>query len=646
MPYIGNQPGTGVRSRFIYTATASQTTFSGADDNSKTLKYADSAYVDVFLNGVCLVPGTDYTASTKTSIVLTQAASLSDTLEVVAYDIASMSDMSASNGGTFQADVTFAAGADIITASAGTDNVRLGENAGDSIASGGNYNVAIGKDAGTAITTGDGNVAVGYQALDAEDAHGLNTAIGYQALSAQNAGFDAKNTAVGYQAGAAVTEGDRNTLVGTSAGSSLTHADFNVAFGEAALASDTLGSRSTAIGRAALNAQNFTSATNTYNTAVGNNAGLSVTTAINNTLIGGLAGDAITTGASNTAVGAYAMTTLTTGADNVAVGTSALDVATTGSDCVAVGRNALGAQTDGTNNTAVGSSAGLSITSAASNTMVGHGAGQNTNSDKNTFIGRTAGYNVTSGAKNTILGRFNGNENSLDIRTLSNNIVLSDGDGNPRLLITSGGDITNNVGNVSSFSGQNAGFTARNGDSVYCARNNGIPLQINRIGNDGILIDLRQADTREGNISVSGATVSYNGFSGTHESSGVPTNTAIGTVVSTIDELDTYVSGTKSGQTRADHAKIKVSDTEGDKRIYGVISGYTEDDNKPLVASVGIGSVKVTGSCEGGDLLESNGDGTAKVQSDDIIRSKTIGKVTIGNSNTSVKLVSCVMYCG
>jgi hypothetical protein len=37
MAYIGNQPGTGVRSRFIYTATASQTTFSGADNNSKTL---------------------------------------------------------------------------------------------------------------------------------------------------------------------------------------------------------------------------------------------------------------------------------------------------------------------------------------------------------------------------------------------------------------------------------------------------------------------------------------------------------------------------------------------------------------------------------------------------------------------------------
>ena len=69
-------------------------------------------------------------------------------------------------------------------------------------------------------------------------------------------------------------------------------------------------------------------------------------------------------------------------------------------------------------------------------------------------------------------------------------------------------------------------------------------------------------------------------------------------------------------------------------------------DNKPLIASVGLGTILVTGACSGGDLLESNGDGTAKVQDDDIIRSKTIGKVTIGDSNTGVKSVSCVLYCG
>ena len=128
-------------------------------------------------------------------------------------------------------------------------------------------------------------------------------------------------------------------------------------------------------------------------------------------------------------------------------------------------------------------------------------------------------------------------------------------------------------------------------------------------------------------------------------------------MVSTIDELDVYPNKQKNatdnseedhpkaGQTRADHAKIKISDSVGDKRVYGVLQSY-DNNGKPLVASVGIGSIRVTGACEGGDLLESNGDGTAKVQSDDIIRSKTIGKVTIGNSSTDVKLVSCVLYCG
>ena len=63
-------------------------------------------------------------------------------------------------------DITIEAGADLITATAGTDNIRIGENAGDSITSGGNNNVTIGKDAGTAITTGDSNIAIGNDALN------------------------------------------------------------------------------------------------------------------------------------------------------------------------------------------------------------------------------------------------------------------------------------------------------------------------------------------------------------------------------------------------------------------------------------------------------------------------------------------------
>ena len=61
-------------------------------------------------------------------------------------------------------NTTIEDGADLITASAGTSNVRVGVNAGNSITSGGNYNVVVGDEAGTALSTGDNNVAIGYGA--------------------------------------------------------------------------------------------------------------------------------------------------------------------------------------------------------------------------------------------------------------------------------------------------------------------------------------------------------------------------------------------------------------------------------------------------------------------------------------------------
>jgi len=186
-------------------------------------------------------------------------------------------------------------------------------------------------------------------------------------------------------------------------------------------------------------------------------------------------------------------------------------------------------------------------------------------------------------------------------------------------------------------------FIQSNGRYIGTTNSNLEPMILNRQHSDGDLMEFRHANSVEGSISVSGSTVSYNGFSGRHETSGIANNIAVGTVVSTIDALDTH---SDTGEDREDHAKVKVSDTVGDSRVYGVLAEYSDKTNKPMVASVGIGSVKVTGACSGGDLLESNGDGTAKVQSDDIVRSKTIGKVTIGNSETGVKLVSCVLYCG
>jgi uncharacterized protein YoxC len=74
----------GTADRFKYTATASQTTFTGADDNGNTLAY-DAGFLDVYLNGIRLVNNSDFTASSGSSIVLTTGASASDILEVVAF---------------------------------------------------------------------------------------------------------------------------------------------------------------------------------------------------------------------------------------------------------------------------------------------------------------------------------------------------------------------------------------------------------------------------------------------------------------------------------------------------------------------------------------------------------------------------------
>ena len=92
MAYIGKSPSFGVRNRYIYQATAGQTTFTGSDADSKTLTYTDGLYVDVYQNGVLLKPVTDYASTTGTSVVLVTGASLNDVVEIVVYDAFSIAN--------------------------------------------------------------------------------------------------------------------------------------------------------------------------------------------------------------------------------------------------------------------------------------------------------------------------------------------------------------------------------------------------------------------------------------------------------------------------------------------------------------------------------------------------------------------------
>ena len=68
---------------YEYTATASQTVFSGADLNSVSMTFT-SGLIQVFLNGVLLNPGDDY-AGASNAVTLVSAAAVGDSLTVVAF---------------------------------------------------------------------------------------------------------------------------------------------------------------------------------------------------------------------------------------------------------------------------------------------------------------------------------------------------------------------------------------------------------------------------------------------------------------------------------------------------------------------------------------------------------------------------------
>jgi hypothetical protein len=86
----------GTAARFKYTASANQTTFTGADDSGNTLAY-DAGFIDVYLNGAKLVNGTDVTVTSGSSIVLASGATLNDIISIVAYGTFNVASINASN---------------------------------------------------------------------------------------------------------------------------------------------------------------------------------------------------------------------------------------------------------------------------------------------------------------------------------------------------------------------------------------------------------------------------------------------------------------------------------------------------------------------------------------------------------------------
>ena len=108
MPYIGkSNEGFGIRERFLYLASAGDTTVSGTDSRGISLTFSDPEYVDVYLNGVRLKLNTDYNLNTSNTVAGLTALSANDEVEVIVHDVFTLADMvSAGNGGTFSNNVS------------------------------------------------------------------------------------------------------------------------------------------------------------------------------------------------------------------------------------------------------------------------------------------------------------------------------------------------------------------------------------------------------------------------------------------------------------------------------------------------------------------------------------------------------------
>ena len=85
----------GTSARFTYTISGTPTTVTGADDNSETLAY-DAGFVDVYLNGVKQVNGTDVTVTSGTSVVFASALADADVVDIVAFGTFNVAAVAAS----------------------------------------------------------------------------------------------------------------------------------------------------------------------------------------------------------------------------------------------------------------------------------------------------------------------------------------------------------------------------------------------------------------------------------------------------------------------------------------------------------------------------------------------------------------------
>ena len=148
---------------------------------------------------------------------------------------------------------------------------------------------------------------------------------------------------------------------------------------------------------------------------------------------------------------------------------------------------------------------------------------------------------------------------------------------------------------------------------------------------DGTVLSFYSTGVVQGSVSISGTTVTYNGGHLGRWAQFTDNSRPVllkGTVMSNLDQMSSWVD-----EDNEQLNCVQVSTVEGDRDVAGVFVAWDNTDdgyNDILLAMTGDMVIRIGAgvTVARGDLLMSAGDGTAKPQEDDIVRSKTIAKVT------------------
>jgi len=317
-----------------------------------------------------------------------------------------------------------------------------------------------------------------------------------------------------------------------------------------------------------------------------------------------------------------------------------------------------------------------------------------------------AEYRMYSGGVQKATVQWN-NSDELNITTTTAPIDLQPSGNNVMRVQDTGGDGRVGIENTSPSytfevhsvaiggSGGEEGFAITSTGSVYSSTNNTSQVYLNdssgSAGTHNYILFRYQGSTIGDIDTTDNTTIRYNTFVGAHWSQTAAINVLKGTIMSTIDEMMEWtdfehtdaegdveklamaghadyvigqeytipcdedgntVTATAVGQTTDKRlAKVKVSDVASDRSVYGVFGGQYADGDVS-VESLGASFIRIGSgvTVQNGDLIESAGDGTGRVQADDIMRSCTVAKITSTIAKETFddgsKLYPCTLHCG